>query len=197
MMRHRTFRNIPLALVGKLDNVVIAYGESTPRERSGRRSPPWPVYWVAERLVSGERFACAIRTTTPLPDSLLEHFELTRDDFSKAVPLEEARMSWASFLRPGDTLAVYHQSVANLLTHLGGRIAAPPLVLKSVALKPHRRHGTLDELVKAEGLASAPAQHPGRAGKRLANASALVHHLNALGNAARHGGRGEECLVRK
>src|SRR5207248_5223058 len=96
--RQRTFGNIPLALLGNLGNVVVAYGESTPRDRTGRHSLRWPVYWVAERLVTGERFARAIRSRTPLPDALLEHFGLTREDFSKAVSLEEARTSWASFL---------------------------------------------------------------------------------------------------
>jgi DTW domain-containing protein YfiP len=184
----RTFSNIPLALLGNLENVVVAYGESTPRERGGQHPPRSPVYWVAERLGTGERFACAIQSTSPLSDALLEHFELTRGDFSNALPLNEARASWTSFLCPGDMLAVYNQSVADLLTHLGPGVTRC-LALKSVALHPHRRHGTLDELVRAEGLVSTPARHPGRAGKRLANVRALVHHLNALGNGA---ARGEE-----
>jgi hypothetical protein len=138
--------------------------------------------------------ACAIQSTAPLPDSLLERFELTKADFSDALSLDEARASWAAFLRAHDTLAVYNQSVADLLTQLGAS-PARCLVLKSVALHPHRRHGTLDELVAAEGLVTTPPRHPGRAGKRLANVRALVHHLGALGNAAARGGMVDEALA--
>jgi hypothetical protein len=181
--RQARFSNIPSALLGCLANVVVAYGETTPRERGGDGALRSPVYWVAERLVTGERFSCAIRSPTSLTDVVLRHFELAQEDFLAAVPLDEARASWASFLRAGDTVAVYNQSVANLLAHLGAG-AGRVVMLKSVTLHPHRRHGTLEELVGAEGLTIGLAEHPGRAGKRLANIKALVHYLNALGNAA-------------
>ncbi len=194
---NRTIGNVPLALLGNLDNVVVAYGESTPREQDGRKqagrkrdgrkqdgqpAPRSPVYWVAERLGTAEQFACAIQSPAVLPEVLLGHFELGPEDFVGAVSLDEARASWAAFLRPDDVLAVYNQGVADLLAQLGagGRRC---LVLKSVVLPPHPRHSTLEDLVAAQGLAIAPASHRGRAGRRLAHLRALVQHLNALGNA--------------
>ena len=180
--RKRTFRNIPLALLGDLDKVVVAYGESASCEPGGERVPRLPIYWVAQRLGTGERFVCAIQPKFALQEPFLGHLELTREDFSNALSLEEVRTSWAAFLRPGDTLAVYNQGVARLLTQISAQFV-PCLVLKSVDFNPQQRYGTLDELLVAEKLVIAPAQVPGRAGKRLANLSAFVRHLNALGNA--------------
>ncbi len=147
----RTFSNMPLALLRNTDNVVVAYGETTPRQRDGQQAPRPPVYWVAERLGTGERFACAIQSATPLSAALLKHFELTRRDCAAAVSLDVVRASWASFLRPHDVLAVYNQGVADLLAQLGAGVARC-VVLKSIALHPHRRHGTLEDLMRAEGL---------------------------------------------
>jgi hypothetical protein len=76
-------------------------------------------------------------------------------------------------------LVVYHQSTARLLSHVSGTVARC-LVLKSVSSGLGRANGTLEERLASEGLTSDPAQHPGRAGKRLAGAIALVRHLNAL-----------------
>jgi hypothetical protein len=54
------------------------------------------------------------------------------------------------------------------------------VVLKSIDFNPQRHYRTLDELITAEQLAIGPTRHAGRAGRRLANAKALVHHLHAL-----------------
>jgi DTW domain-containing protein YfiP len=182
--RPRTFRNIPLALLGDLDHVVVAYGESAPGEPGNEKALRLPIYWVAQRVGTGERFACVIQPQCPLQESLLRHLEMSREDFSTALSLEEARKSWAAFLRPSDTLAVYNQGAARLLNQISTK-AIPCLVLKSVDFNPHQRYGTLDELLIAEGLGVPAVQHPGRAGKRLANVLALVRHLNALGRRLR------------
>ena len=179
--RSHTFKNIPLALLGKLENVVVAYGESAAGKLGCLGDPHVPVYWVAERLGSGERFACTIRSDSLLPEYLLKHFELTRAHFSSALSLGEARAAWAAFQRPRDTVAVFNQGSARLLRQISPD-SHKCLVLKSVDFHPGRRYGTLDELVAAEGLEVAPAQHPGRAGRRLAQITAFVRHLNALGN---------------
>lgn len=181
--RGQTFRNIPRALLGDLANVVVAYGESASRDASNPHAVRPPIYWVAERLGTGERFCSAIEPRFPLQQSFLDHWELAAGDFAGALSLEEARTAWRSFLRPSDSVAVFNQSEARLLAQLSDRGEAC-LVLKSVDFDPERRYGTLEELLMAEGLAIAPARHPGRAGKRLAVAAAFVRHLHALGNAA-------------
>jgi hypothetical protein len=178
--RNRNCGNIPAAILADLKHVVVAYGEPTPSERGCQRVSQLPVYWVAQRLGTGERFACLIQPEFPLRESILEHLELTPYDFATALSLDEAQASWAAFRRAGDTLAVYNQGTARLLARIS-RGSTSCLVLKSVALDSHRRIGTLDDLLAAAGLVAAPAQLPGRAGKRLANVAALVRHLNTLG----------------
>jgi DTW domain-containing protein YfiP len=184
--RKRNCGNIPSALLSDLNHVVVAYGESASREPGSERVPRLPVYWVAERLGTGERFACAIEPRFPLNEAFLAHLELDREAFRNALSIEEAQIAWQAFQRPGDTLAVYNQGVARLL-ELISAVPTPCLVLKSVDYNARQRYGTLDELLLAEGIAVGASRHPGRAGKRLANVAAFVRHLNALGNAAMGG----------
>jgi len=179
--RVREFKNIPVALRGDLNHVVVAYGESASREPGDDDVLRRPIYWVAERVGTGERFRCAIRPQSPLQDSFLGHLELTPADFDHASSLEQAREAWSAFLRPDDILAVYNQGVIRLHQQISTR-SIPALVLKSVDFNPRRRYGTLDELLLGEGKTAPPPQLPGRAGKRLSNVLALVLHLNALGN---------------
>jgi hypothetical protein len=115
-----------------------------------------------------------------LSESFLRHWELTAQDFSEALSFEEFRAAWVGFRRPGDRLVVYNQGTARLLDRISEE-AVPCLLLKGLGADPQRRFGTLEELLAAEGLVAAPARHPGRAGKRLANAVAMVQHLNAFG----------------
>ena len=181
--RGQTFRNIPRALLGDLADVVVAYGESASRDASNPHALRRPVYWVAERLGTGERFCAAIEPQFDLDGTFLNHLELTADDFAGALSMDEARGAWRSFLRPNDSMAVFNQSVARLLSQLSDR-GESCLVLKSVDFDSERRYGSLEELLMAEGLTIAPARHRGRAGKRLAVVAAFVRHLHTLGNAA-------------
>ncbi len=180
--RSQSIRNIPQVLLGDLGNLVVAYGETAPGELGCRHEPQFPVYWVAQRLGTGERFGCLVRPEFPIADSFLSHLELTSADFSAALSPDEARLRWRAFQRPGDTVAVYNQGTERLLRQISS-LPNKCLVLKSVDFHPGQRYGSLDELVAAEGLTVAPAEHPGRAGKRLAKVTALVRHLNALGRA--------------
>lgn len=179
--RNRTPVNIPLPLIHDLDRVVVAYGEAESGQRGCRKGRRLPVYWVAERLRTGERFACAIQPACPLQDTFLGHLELSPSDFANAVSQEEFRAAWKAFHRPGDTLAVYNQGTAQLLTDIGAEFS-PCLVLKSVKLNLERRDLSLDKLLAELQVAVRPPRHPGRAGKRLANVKALVRHLHAWAN---------------
>lgn len=181
--RQRTYRNIPRLLLGSLDQIVVAYGEAAPLEPDNERSPRLPIYWVAERLGTGERFECAIQSSVPMSDRFLGHLELTETHFREARTLDEARTAWGAFRRRGDILAVYNSGVARLQGHLG-ELADPCLVLKSIDFNPQQHYQTLDELIEGEGLVVPPARHRGRAGKRLASAATLVRHLHALGMSA-------------
>lgn len=177
-------RNIPRALIDDLANVVVVYGEANPGERGQRRLPVAPIYWVAQRLGTGECFSCAIEPQMPLSDSHLRIFELSAREFSATVSLDTARALWARFRQTGDRYFVYNQGTADLLKELcPGPVDCQ--VLKAVNFHPHRHYQTLDELIAGEGLLCPAPLHSGRAGKRLANAVALVRYLHALGVEAR------------
>jgi len=75
--RRRTFKNIPLALAGSLENIVVAYGESAVGERGCKRTAGPPISWVAQRLGSGETFACTLVPPGPLDDVFLGHLAVT------------------------------------------------------------------------------------------------------------------------
>jgi DTW domain-containing protein YfiP len=172
--RRPTSWNIPSALLGDLRHIVVCYGESAPKEEVDAQAP---LYWVAERLGSGERFARLIRPDFAISDGLLGHLELSRQDLLEAVSTAEARKAWAAFRQPGDVLAVYNPGVARQLVQLDPDGPAC-LVLKSVYLGGPRAGATLDDQLRAEGVTPLPAAHPGRAGKRLANLAAWVRCLN-------------------
>ncbi len=180
--RSRTALNIPRALIHDLDNVVVAYGEAAPRDPRQRHGQRLPVYWVAERLGSAERFVCAIEPAAPLSDVFLGHLELAREDFSGALAPDQFRAAWAAFLRPGDSLAVYHHGTARLLAAMGGD-ATGCLVLKAVDLRGDRLPKELEEGAVAQDLLSGPSPLPGRAGRRLARTATWARQLAALGAA--------------
>ncbi len=179
--RNRTSCGVPRVLVQQLEHVVVAYGESPYGGPGTKPTGSAPVYWVAERLGTGEAFARTIQPEIALNDKFLGHLELSVQDFSGALSLEEFRREWADFLNPTDTVAVYSQGTARLLAGAGAD-HAKCLVLKSV---PLRFCGTLEDVLAKEGLTSPSPRHPGRAGKRLANAIALARHLSKLGAARR------------
>jgi DTW domain-containing protein len=179
--RNRTVKNIPLALLGDSKNIVVAYGEApVGGRRYGRVAGP-PIYWVAQRLGSDEKFSCAVAPSHPLDETFLGHLELTRDDFATAVSIDVARQRWAQFRRPNDVVMVFQPGTARLFSYLAEN-SESCLVLKSVDVKSNRSHSTLDDLIAANAIPVGPAQHRGRAGKRLANAIALVQYLNTLGS---------------
>lgn len=180
--RNRTFKNIPLALVGDLSNVVVAYGESAAGVRGWKSSVGPPIYWVAKRLGTRETFSCVIAPPRNVDDVFLKHLELARDDFDSAVSLDEAKSRWSNFQRPSDLVTMFHSGSAELFSQLGGH-GDSCLVLKSVDLEPHLTEPELEEFLVEQCVSPEPIQHAGRAGKRLANSIAFVRYLNALGNA--------------
>jgi DTW domain-containing protein YfiP len=196
----QTIRNVPVAVANHFENIVVAYGESMPAEKTRRGgdtergrvfesapspclpcahsgSPAMPAYWVAERLGTGELFSARIAPPVPPDDGLLGHWELTAADFAVALSPAEAAAAWKAFARPTDVLTVFNQGAARLAQTLA---PASCLVLKSVDLHPDRRYATLEELLVTEQIPVPPALHPGRAGRRLANLAAYVRHLHAL-----------------
>jgi DTW domain-containing protein YfiP len=179
LRRKQSGTNIPRALGGDLANVVVAYGESSPGGRGSGRDLQTPIYWVAQRIGTGEQFRCAVQPDGLLTASLLRHLQLSQRDFTDSLSHDAFRKRWLGFLRPDDTLVVYHPSTLRLLKRVCGN-TTKSLVLKSISLNPGRAGGTLEQRLAFEGLTAGPAELPGRAGQRLARAVTLVRHLNAI-----------------
>ena len=175
---------IPRVIRNDLANVVVAYGESEPGKAGCKRSPRGrdkrqPVYWVAQRLGSGEQFRCLIEPRVVLPESFLNHVGLPAEAWNDAKSVDDFRQAWSSFLKPTDTVALYHQSTMRLLSNVD---ATPPqgVILKSIKFNQSGLYRTLDRYLDAQNILTDTPAHPGRAGQRLANAIAMVRHLNTL-----------------
>lgn len=175
---HRTARprHVPQLLLSGADQLVIAYGEATPR-KPGQRVEPTPLSWVAERLDSSDRFSERIRPPALPSPAAMNHMRLSAGDFSSASTPEEFAGRWQNFLRPGDTLVVYHQRTSRLLTAVDAQLPRC-LVLKSMFRQWRKGFRSLEELLQAEGL-SLPPGAGSRADQRLEMAVGLVNRLRA------------------
>jgi DTW domain-containing protein YfiP len=173
--------NIPSVLIRELGNVVVAYGESSYGVRGETRGHRRPIYWVAQRLLSGESFEAAIESPTSLSAEFLSLLELTENDFDEAMSVDGFRRAWRNFVRPTDTLVVYNHNTARLLERVEAGFT-PSLALKSSNVKRDCRN--LDEVLASRELLPPGVSQKGRAGKRLANAVAFAHYLSELGQSS-------------
>jgi DTW domain-containing protein len=183
------FLGIPKVIRDRTKTVVVVYGETMPGLRRNMTSSndvalpsdgPSPCYWVAERLVSGERFESAIRPGAELASSFLRHLELGESIFSDAPELEQVANAWQTFLREDDVIAFYYSNIPKLLSKLGCT-PLPLIHLKSIRMM-NRQHKTLEQVLFDLGIQISCLGQVGRASKRLANTKALVQHLNERGN---------------
>ena len=183
--RSKNAMGIPLAILHDLQNVVVAYGESEPGKAGCKRSPRGsdprqPVYWVAERLGTGESMRAWIQPRVKLDEAFLGHVGFQSHAWNQALSTDAFIQAWNHFLQPDDTVVTFHASTMRLLRNID---ALPPKngILKSVKFDASGQHATLDSFLRAAGLSTPPAKHPGRAGQRLSNAIALVQHLHKIG----------------
>ncbi len=174
--RQQTKTNRPRMLAGNLDNIVVAYGE---RERGrkeergrGRHARALPVYWTAQRLVSGETFRCAIQSESLGDAEFRNRIRLSAGMCDDAVPVPSFRDRWRTFLKPTDRVVVFHQSTANLLKNVDPEFVTS-LVLKSVNVDPEWGN------TGNQPTQSLPMDES-RAAERLANAVRLVEYLHSL-----------------
>jgi DTW domain-containing protein YfiP len=169
--------NVPRALTRDLSEVVVAYGEQERGNRCRHRPaidhPPAPVYWTAVRLVSGERFGCAIQSDSLKDQVFTSRLGLAPRHINAAVSLGEFRDRWHAFLRPRDNLAVFHPSTAKLLKTAGAERTT--LILKSI--RADRQTGAVHHPPGETPFGGEPGE-PSRASQRLAHAVALVESLN-------------------
>ncbi|MBS0208038.1 MAG: DTW domain-containing protein [Planctomycetes bacterium] len=177
--RRPALGNVPAALLGSLDHVVVAYGESAQGGRGCDPNSLAPLYWVAERIGSGERLCCALAPMSPLSNAFLGHLALPAETFAGGATLGEFEDRWRAFVRPDDLLVAFNQSTPRLLSHVGhdpGRW----LLLKSIDMQSPWPFDALDDDTLAAALPAGATCLPGRAGRRLAWTIAYVKYLNHL-----------------
>jgi DTW domain-containing protein len=167
--------NIPSALIHDIDNVVVAYGEASFGAKGKHQADQSPVYWVAQRLGTGEAFECAIEPREPMKAGFLQYLQLREEDFEHPLPVEAFRQAWRTFVKPTDTLCVYNKSTGRLLDRVGAS-PVPGVVLKSVNV--HQGSRKLHNVVRSLDLSPPTVSQKGRAGARLANAIAFARYLH-------------------
>jgi len=174
--------NIPRALTSEYQNLVVVYGEAaTFANGLSKSNQQTPVYWVAKRLLSGERFCTPIESKDSVTGPLLDYFGLSQSDFSNRITVSQFAETWNSFVRPDDILVVYNASTLRLLHGVG--VQTPrTIALKSVNFDPKKESKTLAEFFEKHGLAVFPSQFPGRSGRRLANLVTLISFLGLQKN---------------
>ncbi|MFK7819146.1 MAG: tRNA-uridine aminocarboxypropyltransferase [Planctomycetaceae bacterium] len=167
----RVATNIPRSLLGDENNIVVAYGESVPCHPD-RKSENAPVVWSAIRLATGELFHELVEPPYPLAPQILEHMRLQASAFEAAVTRSELSQRWKAFTSEHDTVFVFSKGTRALLGVVAGTDQRCEL-LKSISFTD-ATGSTLSELLASLGVQPEPAALPARAGKRLANAVALV-----------------------
>jgi len=182
-----SIKNIPKAIRQSLERVVVVYGETAPGfvktgfEKAGfdatGQEHPRPIYWVAERLVSSERFEQPIHSDSALSESFLKHMELPASVFKQAMSYEEFRKKWKAFLQPNDIVAFYYPNVSKLLSGIGDHTHGT-MHLKSVQIGESPKGESLEHLLMRLKVTGEPVVCSGRAGRRLANSIAFARFLN-------------------
>lgn len=173
-------RHFPRDLRGPLERLVVAYGEENPGRKGERKGVAAVVNWEAQRLNSGERFSCCLKPMVLPSEAAMQHMQLTRSDLEQGATVDEFCQRWNEFRRPDDVLIVYHERTARMLD----RFAFPQvrsLVLKALYGQRGVEFHSLDELMRAEGLAIPEPDGSSRAVHRLRMAVALTEHLMADG----------------
>jgi DTW domain-containing protein YfiP len=175
--RPRASRAIPRRLVEGYESLVVAYAESTidaaaPR---GRRL----LSCAAARPATGALFHGIVRHAG-LSDAHLEHLGLSRDEVETGLSPEAFRAEWSRFLGDSDNLAAWNQSTLDLLCDAAG-FERGGASLKAAYHNLRRHRGSLEEVVRLEGLEPSGDDADARAQARLRNAVWLAELLRRRG----------------
>lgn len=175
---------IPQVIRERIKNIVVVYGEALPGLRRDRANANevasyghgvMPCYWVAERMISGERFESAIHPGAEISTSLLRHLELQPATFSEAPNLEIVADAWQSFMREDDAIAFYYSNIPKLLTKLGAN-ALPLIPLKSIRITGSKNK-SLEHVLFDLGIHVSFEGKASRASKRLAYTKSLLQYF--------------------
>ena len=176
--RRRGSPNVPRVLAGDLSNVVVAIGEQERGDggdvEAQQKRKVQPIYWTAMRPLTGETFRCVIESDSLGDADFMKHMRLDPCVIDQAVSVSEFCNRWKAFLRPGDHVALPHQSSVRLLQNINADFA-PAVILKSINVK--RSESDSSEIQSAADALPTESDSS-RAAERLASAVALVKYLH-------------------
>ena len=139
------------------------------------------VHWVACRLSSGETFERVVAPARPLAPRTTTYVDLDVARLRSGGTRDELFASWRAFVRETDVVCFWGHYAAALFVASGGHLPARRLDLRAVSRDYTKaRVGTLDEHIARTGVSVATPRMDGRAGRRLAQATALVEHFAGL-----------------
>jgi hypothetical protein len=133
----------------------------------------------AERPATGERFHRVIRLPG-LSDAHLEHLGLSRTELTAGLSPEEFREQWRSFLGDASNLAAWNLDTLDMLCRAAG-VPRAGVALKSAYHNLKRFRGSLEDIVRLEGLDTNTEASGSRARRRSANAVQLARFLHQQG----------------
>jgi DTW domain-containing protein len=181
--RSRESRAIPRKLIEGYASLVVAYAESAIDAEDAERRVL--LCCVAERLATGERFRGVIRHPS-LSDAHLEHLGLSRSELDAGLSPGEFQDQWARFLRHGENLAAWNLDTLDMLCGAAG-VPRSGVALKAAYHNLKRFRGSLEDIVRLEGLDADTPSVGGRANARSANAAALAKFLHRQGGGSEAG----------
>jgi DTW domain-containing protein len=182
--RHLAFRErtrkprLPRQLAERAVDLLVGYGEANAWPRGSELGGDAELlHWVAERVVSGERFEALIAPRRALSPSFSAHTRVSERDVLGGESVESFRERWRAFVRPTDLLCGWGTYGADRLAAEQAEVPER-LDLRELSRRQLRRKtGEVSACARELGaLPSAPWAR-GRAGERLTAAVAVARAL--------------------
>ena len=144
------------------------------------------VHWVGCRLSTGDTFECVVAPTRPLAPRTTRYVELDEVRLKRGGIRAELLEAWRGFVRETDVACFWGHYAVGLFLDAGGYLPPKRLDLRSASRDYARaKVGTLEDYLARQGLVASPLPVDGRAGRRLAQVSAVARHFLGLTARAR------------
>jgi DTW domain-containing protein YfiP len=182
--RHLAYRErprkarLPKLLAQRAADLVVAYGEANAWTRgSALGGDAEIVHWVAERVLTGERFEALIAPRRALSPSFTLHTRVSPEQVRAGESFSDFCARWQAFVRPSDLLLGWGFYASERLAAEG--VALPErLDLRTLARRQLRKKtGEVAACASELGAPVPEAWAQGRAGERLSAAVAVTRAL--------------------
>lgn len=176
--RNAVRRRVPTIFHERVEDLVCVVGEvADPIDGAGDREL---VYWVAQRLATGERFTAVVAPRRPISPSTPIYTQLSAERIAAGCDLDELLARWRAFVRPSDVVCAWGQCAIGLLRARGGELPRMRFDLRPIARGlVGARVGALESYHATLGAPAVP-QVEGRAGLRLAMLGDVVRRVVAI-----------------